>query len=76
MILQVFGLGPSEMLVVILVVVVLILGPKKIPELFRSLGQSVGEFKKGVRESEEEEAKDKAKTKKAKASPKKEESPQ
>lgn len=64
MLLQILGLGPGEILLVVLVVVLLILGPKKIPELFRSLGQSIGEFKKGVKESE---AEPKPKKKKAKA---------
>jgi TatA/E family protein of Tat protein translocase len=61
MLLQILGLGPAEMLVVVLFIVLLLLGPKKIPELFHSLGQSVGEFKKGVKESNEESPKPKKK---------------
>lgn len=73
MIFQILGLGPSEMVIIILVVVLLILGPQKIPALFKALGQSVGEFKKGARESEEEDSKARAKAKKKKAAPKEEE---
>ena len=65
------GLGPTELLLVVLVVVVLIMGPKKIPELFRAMGQSVGELKKGMKESDEEMKADKKK--KTKKKPEKEE---
>lgn len=44
-----FGkLGPTEILL-ILVVALLIFGPKKLPQLGKSVGDSVREFKKGVR---------------------------
>jgi sec-independent protein translocase protein TatA len=45
-----FGLGTSE-IVIILVVVLLLFGGRKIPELMRGLGKGVKEFKdasKGV----------------------------
>jgi sec-independent protein translocase protein TatA len=70
--LQVFGLGPGEILVVVVLIILLILGPKKIPELFHALGKSTGEFKKGVKESEEEMKESKAK----KAKKKKKEEPE
>jgi sec-independent protein translocase protein TatA len=76
------GLGPTEILLIVLFVVIIVMGPKKIPELFRALGQSVGELKKGMKEgdvepkegeekegdaeSEEEEAPKKAPPKKKK----------
>ena len=63
MLLQLFGLGPAEILLIILFIIILVMGPKRIPELFRSLGQSVGEFKKGLKESEEESAKNPKKKK-------------
>jgi len=44
-----FGVG-SEELLVILIIVLLLFGAKKVPELARSLGRSVGEFKKGTQE--------------------------
>lgn len=48
-----FGLGWPEMGVIILVAV-LIFGPKKIPELGSALGKSLRSFKEGLRQSEEE----------------------
>jgi Tat protein translocase TatB subunit len=40
-----FGIGPLE-LVVILVVGLLVLGPKRMPELARTLGRGIGEFRR------------------------------
>lgn len=40
------NLGLSEILV-ILIVVILLFGAKRIPDLARSLGRSISEFKKG-----------------------------
>jgi sec-independent protein translocase protein TatA len=45
--------GPWE-LILILLIVVLLFGAKKLPELSRSVGQSISSFKKGVREANEE----------------------
>ena len=45
------NLGAPELLV-ILVVVFLLFGAKKLPDLARSLGRSMGEFKKGREEGE------------------------
>ncbi|MBM4082937.1 MAG: twin-arginine translocase TatA/TatE family subunit [Planctomycetes bacterium] len=47
-----FGLGPLE-LVVILIVALLIFG-NRLPSLMRSLGKSVVEFKKGLKDGEAE----------------------
>jgi sec-independent protein translocase protein TatA len=69
--LSILGLGPSEILLILLFVVILLVGPKKIPEFFRAIGQSVGEFKAGVKESKEEEEKAKKKTTKKKKKSKK-----
>lgn len=41
-------------IVLILAVVLLLFGGKKIPELMRGLGKGMGEFKKGMKEGEEE----------------------
>ncbi|WP_291320933.1 TatA/E family twin arginine-targeting protein translocase [Desulfonatronospira sp.] len=40
-----FGIGTTEILV-ILVVALLVLGPKKLPEIARSLGKTLAEFKR------------------------------
>jgi sec-independent protein translocase protein TatA len=39
-------------LIVILVIALVIFGPKKIPEIANSLGRSINEFKKGAKEIE------------------------
>jgi len=44
-------IGMSELLV-ILVIVLLLFGGKKIPEMMKGLGQGVSEFKKGMREGD------------------------
>jgi len=46
---EIFGIGTPELLV-ILVIVLLLFGAKKLPELARSLGSSVKEIRKGVNE--------------------------
>ena len=42
-----FGIGPTE-LVVILVVALLVLGPKRLPEIARSLGKGIAEFRRAT----------------------------
>ena len=52
---MVFGflqnIGPWQLIIVI-AVIALLFGGKKIPELARSLGKAKGEFKKGLAEGE------------------------
>lgn len=49
-----FGnLGTSEIIIIALIVL-LLFGGKKIPELMRGLGKGVNQFKKGMNEIEQE----------------------
>jgi sec-independent protein translocase protein TatA len=50
-----FGLGYQELLI-ILVIVLILFGANRLPELAKSLGSSVKEFKKGVNEVKNEDA--------------------
>ena len=47
------GIGTPELLVIVFVIL-LLFGGKKIPELMRGLGKGVNNFKKGLNEVEEE----------------------
>jgi sec-independent protein translocase protein TatA len=49
----IFGLGGPE-LMIILVIVLLLFGGAKLPQLAKGLGESVREFKKASKEGEEE----------------------
>ena len=49
-----FGLGYQELLI-ILVIVLVLFGANRLPELARSLSSSVKEFKKGVNEVQKDE---------------------
>jgi sec-independent protein translocase protein TatA len=46
-----FGLGYQE-LMIILIIVLLLFGAQKLPELARGLGKSMSEFKKGQHEDD------------------------
>ncbi len=48
------GVGPTE-LIIILTIVLLLFGAKKIPELARGLGTGVREFKKGTSGADEKD---------------------
>jgi sec-independent protein translocase protein TatA len=58
-----FGLGTQELLV-ILVIVLVMFGGSKLPEIARSLGKSMNEFKKGINEGSSEKEKEKEKDEK------------
>lgn len=47
------GIGTQE-LVIILVILLLLFGGRKLPDLARSIGQSMTEFRKGTREAEDD----------------------
>lgn len=49
--LAIFGLGTGE-LIIILVVVLLLFGAKRLPDLARGVGKSLSEFKKASKEAE------------------------
>ena len=48
-----FGLGMRE-LIVILLIMLLLFGASKVPELARALGKSLQEFKKATKEAKKE----------------------
>ena len=62
-----FGLGYQELLI-ILVIVLILFGANRLPELARSLGSSVKEFKKGVNEAKAEDVDDPGKKQEEKKS--------
>ncbi len=53
------GLGTSE-LIVILIIVLLLFGGKKLPELGKALGQSINSFKKGLNEKSDDDSEKKS----------------
>ena len=48
-----FGLGPSE-LVIIFLIILLVFGAKRIPEIAAGLGKGINEFKKAARDVTDE----------------------
>ena len=46
------GLPGWAELLIVMVIVMILFGPKRLPELFRSMGRSMGEFKKGREEGD------------------------
>lgn len=66
-----FGIGSTE-LIVILIVALIVIGPAKLPEMAKSLGKALGEFRrvstdvKRTIEMEAEQADQKARTEQAK----------
>ncbi len=59
------GIGAPE-LIIILVILLLLFGAKRLPEMARSIGKSTKEFKKGMTEAAtEEDEEEKAKAEEA-----------
>ena len=52
------GMPGGPELLVIVFIILLLFGAKKLPELSRSLGKSLGEFKKGQKEGAEPDQED------------------
>ena len=52
------GMPGGPELLIIVFIILLLFGKKKLPELSRSLGKSLGEFKKGQKEGTEPDKED------------------
>jgi sec-independent protein translocase protein TatA len=48
-----FGIGQTE-LIVVLVIVLIIFGPKNLPRLARSMGQAIRDFRTGIKSAEQD----------------------
>ena len=53
------SIGPTE-LILILLIVIIIFGARKLPELGKSIGEGIKNFKKSVNSASEETEKDKS----------------
>lgn len=62
----ILGLGVPE-LAIILVIVLIIFGPRKLPDIGKALGSSLRELKKSAASKDEEEEEEEKKEEKAKA---------
>lgn len=61
------NLGPTE-LIIILLIVILLFGAKKIPEIGKGLGKGIKDFKSAMKEGEDEADKEDKKSKSGEAS--------
>jgi len=53
MVTTMFGVGPTE-LIVVLFIILLLFGAKKIPEIAQGIGKGIAEFKKATRDVQDE----------------------
>lgn len=61
-----FNIGPME-LIVVLVIALVVLGPKKLPEVGKSLGKGMREFKESISSMGNDDEADDAKSKRLNA---------
>lgn len=59
-----FGLGHWEILLLVAIVLIFFVGPKKLPDFGRSLGKSIRDFKKALKDEETLDVTDSAKAEK------------
>jgi len=56
-----FGIGTSELLVIV-VIGLIILGPSKLPGLFKSIGSGIREFRRSLLDADKEDGSEPKKT--------------
>jgi sec-independent protein translocase protein TatA len=54
----IFGLGPTELFIIVFVII-LLFGPKRLPELGKGIGKTIRELRKAQEGKDEEEEKGK-----------------
>jgi|Deesub1362A_J573_1020465.scaffolds.fasta_scaffold02261_2 sec-independent protein translocase protein TatA len=59
----IFGLGPTELFIIVFVII-LLFGPKRLPELGRGIGKTIRELRKAQEGKDEEEEEEEKKEKK------------
>ena len=55
---RIFGMGPTELIIIILIIVLLIFGPKNLPKLGKAIGRSVKGLRDGLSGDENDEKAD------------------
>ena len=55
---RIFGMGPTELIIIILIIVLLIFGPKNLPKLGKAIGRSVKGLRDGLSGDEKDEGAD------------------